>query len=219
MAIDPRLLAIIQRYAPRFGLDPRAAAAISMNESGGRFGAVGDSGTSFGPWQLHVGGALPAGRTAAWANSLPGILYALRTMSAAGARGLHGQAAVNAIARNFERPANPGAEVATAMRYYSTPGFARGSAAAGAGGGGGAGGSGASGNHMAALLAAMQPMVSVPQGAPLPTALGALQQLLAAHAAPTPAAPPQFLPSMAPQSGDSVAALNSLHSSLLPKVA
>lgn len=210
MGIDPRLWATIQRYAPRFGLDPRAVAAISMNESGGRFGAVGDSGTSFGPWQLHVGGALPAGRTAAWANSLPGILYALRTMANSGARGLHGQAAVAAIARNFERPANPAAEIATALRYYSQPGFARGSAAAGAGGGGTVGGGGGAARPMP------QPIMVAPNTTPLPSALGALQNMLAMHAAqPQPLSAPMFpqanVPTPTQLSGD----LGAIHDRLL----
>jgi hypothetical protein len=222
LALDPRLWALIRRYAPRYGLDPRAAAAVAMNESGGRFGAVGDSGTSFGPWQLHVGGALPRGKGAAWANSLPGVLYALRTMSNAGARGLHGQAAVNAIARQFERPANPGAEVAVAMRYYRTPSFARGSAAAGAGGGGIArggggaarrGGRGFGGGNIASLLSNQQP-ISVPAMAPLPSAAETLQNLFAAQ--PAQSAPASPVPaSTAPGPAAFTSQLNSLHDHLL----
>jgi hypothetical protein len=185
LAINPRLWAIIQQYAPRYGLDPRAVAAISMNESGGRFGAVGDNGTSFGPWQLHVGGALPRGKGAAWANSLPGVLYALRTMAASGARGLHGQAAVSAIARNFERPANPGAEIATALSYYRSPGFARGG---GGGGPAGMGGGGGGAPRMAApMMPPVLPPIQVQPMAPMAPAQNALQAFIAAH---TPQADP-----------------------------
>ncbi len=40
------------------GRDPLPALSIIPHE-GGFSGAVGDQGTSFGPWQLHIGGALP----------------------------------------------------------------------------------------------------------------------------------------------------------------
>ena len=212
--MDPRLWAIIQRYAPRYGLDPRAVAAVSMNESGGRFGAVGDNGTSFGPWQLHVGGALPRGRGAAWANSLAGIQYALRSMAGSGARGLRGQAAVSAIARNFERPANPGAEIATAMRYYGTPGFARGGGRAGpmpamSGGGGRAGGGG---GRAAMLLAMNQPISVQPYQSTLPTAHETLQNLFASQPVTNTTAPTT---STAPGAGTFANELDSIHSHLL----
>jgi hypothetical protein len=169
---------MILRYAPR-NLDPRAAAAVAMNESGGRFGAVGDNGTSYGPWQLHVGGALPRGRTAAWANSPAGIQYALRQMASV-AGGLHGQAAVAAIARRFERPANPGAEIATALSYYRSPGFARGGGGGPAGmGGGGGGGGGAP--RMAPLSRPVLPPIQVQPMAPMAPAQNALQAFIAAH--------------------------------------
>ena len=53
--------------APRYGVDPAAALAVAAQE--GLSGRVGDAGTSFGPFQLHRGGALPAGRGRAWAES------------------------------------------------------------------------------------------------------------------------------------------------------
>jgi hypothetical protein len=53
---------LIRRYSRQFGVDPRAALAVAMGEGGLRWGAVGDNGTSYGPFQLHVGGALPAGK-------------------------------------------------------------------------------------------------------------------------------------------------------------
>jgi cell wall-associated NlpC family hydrolase len=118
VAINPRLWRLILEGARRYNLDPRAVAAIAYHESGGRFGAVGDSGSSFGPFQLHVGGALPAGRGAAWANSPAGVDYALRHMAQAGAAGLQGRAAIAAISRRFERPANPTAEIADAWAHY-----------------------------------------------------------------------------------------------------
>lgn len=106
----------ILRNAPRYGLDPRAALAIARVE--GLSGAVGDNGTSFGPFQLHAGGALPRGRGRAWAESAAGIDYALQRMSASGARGKSGYAAVSAISRNFERPADPAGEISKAWGLY-----------------------------------------------------------------------------------------------------
>ena len=108
----------IRRAARRHGVDPNAAVAVAMTEGGLRPGAVGDQGTSFGPFQLHRGGAMPRGRSAAWASSPAGIDYALARMAASGAQGLTGRAAVSAIVRGFERPANPGAEVSKALGYY-----------------------------------------------------------------------------------------------------
>lgn len=109
---------LIRSYARRYGVDPRAALAVARTEGGLRFGAVGDQGTSYGPFQLHVGGALPRGKDAAWANSPEGIAYALQRMAASGARGKTGRAAIEAIVRNFERPADPGSEVTRALSYY-----------------------------------------------------------------------------------------------------
>jgi hypothetical protein len=217
LAINPRLWAIIQQYAPRYGLDPRAVAAISMNESGGRFGAVGDGGTSFGPFQDHVGGVLPSGKGAAWANSLQGILYNLRLMGRV-AHGLHGQAAISAISRQFERPADPGAEIATALSYYHSPGFARGSAVAGAGGGGSVGGGGAA-RMSAPMTPPVLPPIQIQAAAPLPTAQTALQSFIAAH---TPQADPnQPVPTAAslfpttPGSASYASQLSSIHSKLV----
>jgi len=118
-AVNPRLWKLIVRYSRQYDLDPYAVAAVSIMEGGGRFGAVGDSGTSYGPFQLHVGGALPPGKTAAWANSASGVAYALRKMSQSGARGLRGPAAITSIVRNFERPAAPGPEIAGAVNHYT----------------------------------------------------------------------------------------------------
>lgn len=190
-----------------------------MNESGGRFGAVGDHGTSFGPWQLHVGGALPAGKGAAWANSRAGVLYALRKMAESGARGLHGQAAVSSIARNFERPADPGAEIRTALSYYRQPGFARGSAAAGAGGGGIARGGGGArsgrGNPAALALLSAQHPISVTPMAPMQTAASKLQNLFAAQPASSGPASMPAVPSTAPGPDAFASQLDTTHTNLL----
>ena len=100
-------------------LDPAAVIAVALGEGGVRYGAVGDNNTSFGPFQLHIGGALPKDKDAAWANSPEGIRYAIRSMVKAGAAGKQGNAAIEAIIRRFERPANPDASVTNAVERYS----------------------------------------------------------------------------------------------------
>lgn len=109
----------ITQRAQQYGLDPAAVLAVASQEGLG--GGIGDSGTSFGPWQLHQGGALPASIDLAsahqWAWSPEGIDYALRKMASV-AKGLRGQAAIDAIVRRFERPADPDSEVAGAIGAY-----------------------------------------------------------------------------------------------------
>lgn len=114
---------LITQLARKYGVDPRAALAIASVE-GGFHGAVGDHGTSGGPFQLHVGGALPRGRSVQWANSPQGIEYAMRKIASV-AHGLHGRAAVSAISSRFERPANIPAEIAKAMSRYGGVGAGR----------------------------------------------------------------------------------------------
>ena len=111
----------IARQAKRYGLDPSAVIGVASNE--GLSGGIGDHGTSFGPFQLHVGGAFPSSQAGlstaqkqAWAWSPAGIQYALRAMVKAGAGGLKGAAAVNAIVKGFERPANPAADLAAGYK-------------------------------------------------------------------------------------------------------
>lgn len=108
---------LVSRYAPRFQIDPVAALANAMGEGGWGWGAVGDHGTSFGPFQLHEGGALPEGKDAAWANSKKGVLYALRKMAEAGAAGLKGEAALTSMVRDFERPADIPGAIETRLGY------------------------------------------------------------------------------------------------------
>jgi cell wall-associated NlpC family hydrolase len=101
-----------------------------MGEGGVKFGAVGDHGTSFGPFQLHVGGALPRGKGAAWANSPAGIDYAVRQMAQyVGSK--TGAAGVSAAVRGFERPADPNAEIARDMAYGNLGAVGRGVPAGG----------------------------------------------------------------------------------------
>jgi cell wall-associated NlpC family hydrolase len=116
--------ALIAQMARARGLDPKAVLAIADVE-GGFHGSIGDHGTSFGPFQEHAGGALPAAVWARganyanqWANSRQGISYALNAMVKDGISGLHGRQAVSAISSKFERPANIPAEISKAMTRY-----------------------------------------------------------------------------------------------------
>jgi hypothetical protein len=115
--------AMIIADARRMGVDPAAALSIAAVE--GLSGGIGDNGSSFGPFQLHVGGAFPSGigGTAAdkeaWANSAKGIAYAMEHIASV-ARGLTGQAAINAISSRFERPDNVPGEEAAAWSHYGS---------------------------------------------------------------------------------------------------
>jgi hypothetical protein len=115
---------LIRQLAVKYGLDPEAVVSIASVEGqralhGGV--SIGDHGTSFGPFQLHAGGALPKGKGSAWAHSRGGIDYAERQM-AQYARGLKGKAAVTAISSRFERPADVPGEIAKAMGFYGKGG-------------------------------------------------------------------------------------------------
>lgn len=103
-------------------LDPNAVLAIASQEGLG--GGIGDNGTSFGPFQMHIGGALPASVAAkgekyaqAWAWSPQGIDYALQQINSV-AGGLKGKQAIAAISRRFERSLNPSKEIAGAIAAY-----------------------------------------------------------------------------------------------------
>jgi hypothetical protein len=107
------------------GLDPQAVLAVASMEGLG--GGVGDNNSSFGPWQLHVGGAFPRSvwdslghdpaKANEWAWSPQGINYALDQIAKV-AHGLTGEAAIVNIVRRFERSANQPAEIAGASRAY-----------------------------------------------------------------------------------------------------
>ena len=119
------LAAYLQANAGRYGVDPRAAFAVSTQEGLG--GGIGDNGTSFGPWQLHQGGAYPASAPQqpdaanAWAWSKPGIDYALRQMGKVSG-GQTGDQAVVSIVSRFERPRNVPGEIAGALKVYHSQG-------------------------------------------------------------------------------------------------
>lgn len=124
---DPTYLqSQLNQYAGKYNIDPAAALAVAQVEGAG--GGIGDNGTSFGPWQLHIGGALPdwVGQVGGdfantWAWSTDGITYALSKMQESGAGGKTGKDAVIAIVQNFERPADPATEIKRALAVLGLP--------------------------------------------------------------------------------------------------
>lgn len=121
---------IIDYWSRRKGLDPRATKIVASGEGGlvDRPGTqdIGDlaGGGSVGPFQLYAQGAfprhlrhLPLQARDDWAWSEEGIKYAL-SRQAGVARGLKGEAAINAIIRRFERPKDPDASVRNAVAKF-----------------------------------------------------------------------------------------------------
>lgn len=109
---------IITALARKYRLDPAAVLAVARGEGGTSYGAVGDGGHAFGPFQLNNAGGVLTGRPgnhAAFANSRAGLEFALSGMAKAGAAGLTGRAAVERIIRNYERPADKETSVRNAL--------------------------------------------------------------------------------------------------------
>jgi hypothetical protein len=119
-----RAQAILAQLRNFPGLDPRAVLAVAAQEGLG--GGIGDNGTSFGPFQLHQGGAYPGFApqsplaAQSWAWSPAGIDYALRQIAQVAAN-QRGQQAIASIVHGFERSANQPAEIAGAERAYGQP--------------------------------------------------------------------------------------------------
>jgi hypothetical protein len=114
--------AYIRRRSKAFGLDPLAVLSVAAGE--GLSGRPGDQNTSFGPFQLHYGGAYPSfaprgspQQSQAWAMSPAGIDYALKQISGV-AGGMRGANAISQIISRFERPANIPASIAAALKRY-----------------------------------------------------------------------------------------------------
>lgn len=190
MPYPPPEQTIRQRARAR-RLDPDAVIAVAMGEGGlvNRDNDRGDGGTSFGPFQEHEGGALPRhlwgnpDAADAWAWSPAGIDHALSQMASSGAAGLSGRAAVEAIIRKFERPADPDTSVRNAIGRLGASGGGGNVAGLGplrsAPASAGVAGSGRSG-------LAMQLLTSRRQGT---GRRGLLEQMLANRLPPQPAGP------------------------------
>ena len=118
-AADATPVQVIRTFAPRLGLDPAAVLAYALTQGGSSWGAVGDQGTSFGPFQAHQGGALGA-HNEAWANSPEGLVELMRMMARAGARGRTGpEAAAFIVGPAFGRGAHPARDMANARAQYA----------------------------------------------------------------------------------------------------
>ena len=109
--LDP--VAIITMVANHYGIPPSLALAIAQHESGLNPNSVGDNGTSFGLYQLHIGGELgnrtPASVTGA--NMENNAIIALSTVAAV--MKANPGASPGDIAAMAQRPANPGQYAAT----------------------------------------------------------------------------------------------------------
>lgn len=111
----------IKQAAEKHGLDADAVLAVAAVEGLG--GGVGDGGHAFGPFQLNDAGGVISGRfksseeAKAFAESPEGIEFAMERIAQV-AKGKKGQAAIEAIVHEFERPADPHSEVARALEVY-----------------------------------------------------------------------------------------------------
>jgi hypothetical protein len=124
MAVTQQEIQNIVDDARANGLDPLALLAVANQEGLG--GGIGDNNTSFGPFQLHYGGAYPATAphsspqaSQAWAWSPAGIQYAINSIASV-ARGQTGPTAISSTVTGFERPANPQAEISGALNTYDS---------------------------------------------------------------------------------------------------
>lgn len=118
LGTNPTPIQVIRAYAPRFGLDPAAVLAYALTQGGTSWGAVGDNGSSFGPFQAHRGGALGS-HDEAWANSPQGLMELMGMMSRAGAKGMSGpDAAAYIVGPAFGRGSNPARDIRNARAQY-----------------------------------------------------------------------------------------------------
>ena len=119
-------LSYLNKLLAARGVDTAAADAVFAQE--GASGGIGDGGHAFGPGQFNDAGGVWTGRyqglspeqknQAAWSVS---GLRELADRVASVAAGLHGQQAITSIVSRFERPANPGKEIAGALASYGKP--------------------------------------------------------------------------------------------------
>lgn len=110
----------IAALASAMGLDPEAVLAVAKMEGLG--GGIGDGGHAFGPFQVNDAGGVITNKFPGWSQeqiqqwawSKEGVNFALGGMAGV-AKGLTGQAAVEAIVRQYERPKDPSKEIAGAL--------------------------------------------------------------------------------------------------------
>ena len=114
----------IAAMAKAKGLDPQAVLSVGKMEGLG--GGIGDGGHAFGPFQLNNAGGVITNMFPGWTNaqiqkwawSKQGVNFALTKMAGV-AGGQSGYGAIDSIVSGFERPKNPGAEIAGAWNSYS----------------------------------------------------------------------------------------------------
>lgn len=117
----------IGAMAKAHGLDPQAVLAVAKMEGLG--GGIGDGGHAFGPFQLNNAGGVITNKFPGWTNaqiqkwawSKQGVNFALQQMAQV-AGGQTGYGAIASIVNGFERPKNPGAEIAGAWNAYGGTG-------------------------------------------------------------------------------------------------
>jgi hypothetical protein len=118
----PEYVKSIQEHGVKYGLDVNALMAVAAQEGLG--GGVGDGGHAFGPFQMNDAVGVLKGKfkssqeARAYAESAAGIEDAISQIAKV-AKGKTGKAAIEAIVREFERPADPDGEVARALALYS----------------------------------------------------------------------------------------------------
>jgi hypothetical protein len=120
-------VAAIAQACSDYGVDALATVADALHE--GANGGIGDNGTSYGPFQMHIGGRLPQPysshgannpTTNAWAWTENGIRYAIRDacLIRPSVKGLRGHASVYAWVYGFESPGDkPGQYKVRAAEY------------------------------------------------------------------------------------------------------
>jgi hypothetical protein len=122
----------IVNSAALYGVDPRLALSIAQHESGLDPTAVGDSGTSFGLFQLHQGGELGGLSSAQAFNPIVNANTALAVVANVAKTNPGGDP--GAIAAAAQRPADPAAYAAAVDAIYTNPAdFPQVPAAAGSG--------------------------------------------------------------------------------------
>lgn len=91
---NPLLVDWIKQASVETGADPVALLATALRESGGQLnGPAGDQGTSFGPFQFHIGGALGS-HSPSWASTYEAVLNRAQEFARNQVHGGPGAAAV-----------------------------------------------------------------------------------------------------------------------------
>lgn len=104
MAYNSQLRDAAIKYGRQYGIDPGLLIATTLVESTGRLDAVGDGGTSFGPYQMHRGGRLGSYTPQQAMDPWLSTREAAKEFAVFSKRGHRG----GALAAAAQRPADPG---------------------------------------------------------------------------------------------------------------